>query len=760
MATASRVNGRSPQAGSAMLDPTHAQRFFKVLYPNGLDGRFLEFRLIKDRGKEKAAVEQRYVRSVDKIPWPDVETFNRKGFNIYAGIAPRNQPRGLEEDAMLLPALWADLDSKKFDGSARQAFLAAFSLSKTQALYPSMVVFTGHGIHAYWLLKQPVPITDENRGALRAVLQGLQQAVGSDAVHDLNRIMRVPGFANIKPEYPTPVASRILHLAEHHRFELADFAHLVATTNGPSKGEEPTQEFKSIHGEEIPDGERNNQLFRFGCWLRAIGRDEQALLAILRSENLRRCTPPIEDAEIQRIVAQVCAYPLGTLSIRHSEMWSSERLVALHGRDLRHCLTWGKWLAWDGKRWRPDDTGEARRRAKDAVMSMYSEAAGEPDDRRRQELLKLALHSESSQKVRAVLTLAEVEPEIAVRPEQFDRDPWLLSCDNGTVDLRTGDLRASRREDFITKLAPVTFDPTAVCPEWEKFLDRIMAGNGRLIDYLQRAIGYTLTGTIREHVLHVLYGTGANGKSTLINTLLALLGDYGKRAAPGLLMQKYQESHPTEVADLRGARFVATVEVEEGRRLAEVLTKELTGGDRMKARRMREDFWEFDPTFKFFLAANHKPVIKGTDPAIWRRILLVPFLVTIPTEKQDPVLIDKLKAELPGILNWAVRGCLAWQDGGLKPPPEVLAASAEYRSEMDVLAQFLMEHCIIGTAEEEHFQELYEKYVQWAELAGERVESRRAFGGRLTEKGFPAVKRGGSRLRQGLRVRRFDEVAV
>jgi putative DNA primase/helicase len=431
--------------------------------------------------------------------------------------------------------------------------------------------------------------------------------------------------------------------------------------------------------------------------------------------------------------------------------------VALHGDDLRYCHPWAKWLAWDGARWRADDTGEVRRRAKDTVQTFYAEAAQEADDNRRRELTKHALRVESNSRIEAMVSLAESEPGVAVSPDQLDSDPWLLNLNNGTLDLRTGKLREHRREDLISKLAPVAFDPQAESPTWDKFLNRIFGGNAELIRYVRRAAGYAMTGVIREHVLHLLHGTGANGKSTFLNTVQGLLGDYAKSAAPGLLTRKYGETHPTEIADLRGARFVASIEVEEGKRLAEVLAKQLTGGDVLKARRMREDFWQFQPTFKLFLAANHRPEIRGTDHAIWRRIRLVPFTVTIPETEQDRQLGEKLAEERSGIVNWAARGCLEWQRQGLAPPAEVTAANEGYRRDMDLLAHFLEERCVVGPREESPFGELYGTYVEWAEHTGERPLSRRAFGDRMTERGFTIVSRGGGKYRRGVRVRRSTE---
>jgi putative DNA primase/helicase len=339
-------------------------------------------------------------------------------------------------------------------------------------------------------------------------------------------------------------------------------------------------------------------------------------------------------------------------------------------------------------------------------------------------------YSNSRAGVRNMVAMAK--SDLAIGPEELDTDPWLFNVTNGTLDLQTGELREHRREDFVTKLAPVTFEPAATCPMWDEFLRTIFARNEELIGYMGRLVGYCLTGVPEEHILPFLYGDGANGKTTFCETILKLMGpDYGMKAAPDLLMAKRSESHPTERADLFGKRFVACIETEEGRRMAEALVKELTGGDRVRARRMREDFWEFTPTHHVWLASNHKPAVVGTDHGIWRRIKLIPFEVRIPKEEQDKKLPAKLAEELPGILNWALAGCLDWQRDGMQEPAIVGAATEDYAAEMDEVGQFIDACCELGPFITSA-GELYEKCV---EFTGSDM-SQRAFGDRLRQKGF------------------------
>jgi putative DNA primase/helicase len=363
-------------------------------------------------------------------------------------------------------------------------------------------------------------------------------------------------------------------------------------------------------------------------------------------------------------------------------------------------------------------------------------------------LFNHCLKWENAGRMTACLELARSEPGIPILPAQLDSDPYLLNVLNGAIELKTGKLREHRREDYITKLAPVEYDPDAPCPLWEKSLSQWMDGNDDLVGYLQRVIGYCLTGDVNEHALWFLYGTGANGKSTFLGTLLAMLGDYGIQAVSELLMERKHEAHPTERADLFGRRFVATIETDEGKRMAEALMKQMTGGDKIRARWMKKDFFEFSTTQKIFLAANHKPVIRGTDLAVWRRIKLVPFTVTISDEEKDKYLSDKLKAELPGILAWAVRGCLEWQENGLGEPDEIRQATAAYQAEEDTLAAFLAECCQLHAELEWRASDLFAAYQRWT---GDKLMTPKAFGQKLKAKGFQSTRgHGGVRSWKGL----------
>lgn len=443
------------------------------------------------------------------------------------------------------------------------------------------------------------------------------------------------------------------------------------------------------------------------------------------------------------------------------------RLVHACGADMRYSYAWRKWLAWTGTRWVIDGMGTVEACAKGVIAELYgraerlirqlreeSAAAGatRPPDldpltrktevAKAQTVLAWVLKSEDARRIHAMLDLARSEPGIPLNCDNLDCDPWLLNVSNGTLNLRTGTLQPHRRDDLLTKITLIRYDPHATCPRWCQFLHEIMGKSQDLINYLQRAVGYSLTGSVQEQVLFFLYGLGANGKSTFLSTILALLGEYAMQAMPELLLVRTGEHHPTERADLFGKRLVATVEVEAGKQLAEALTKLLTGGERIRARRMREDAWEFDPSHKLWLAANHKPLIKGTDHAMWRRIKLIPFTTTIADDRKDPKLLEKLIAELPGILRWAIEGCLAWQQGGLQEPKEVTDAVHAYQLEMDIVGQFLDDCCWLKPDRPEVRTQSSILYQAFCRYAGD-IMTQTAFSERLTARGYTKRKTDG-----------------
>jgi putative DNA primase/helicase len=383
-----------------------------------------------------------------------------------------------------------------------------------------------------------------------------------------------------------------------------------------------------------------------------------------------------------------------------------------------------------------DEAEEIKELAKKTVRWIYNEAYHHDDVNKRQDLSHHAYKSESSHRISSMINLAQSDSNVAIRPDEFDKDIFLLNCANGVLDLRTGHLGPHQKEDYLTKMIHIEFDEDSACPQWLAFLEKIMNGNADLIGFLQRATGYALTGDCSEQCLFILFGSGANGKSTFLRTVGFLTGDYGQQTATETLLVKQKGAIPNDIARLKGARFITASEAEAEQRLAESLIKQMTGNDIISARFLHQEWFDFEPTYKIFIGTNHKPVIKGTDYAIWRRIRLIPFEVTIPENERDRMLLNKLKGELPGILAWAVKGCLDWQKKGLGSPQAIVKATAEYRNEMDIVCDFLTECCETGQNFTVLTRDLYKAYKEWCESNGDTLLKKNAFGSSLGEKGF------------------------
>lgn len=453
----------------------------------------------------------------------------------------------------------------------------------------------------------------------------------------------------------------------------------------------------------------------------------------------------------------------------HTDHANAHRLVRVVGRDMLYVPGLG-WLTWSPP-WRLDELAVRRRCAhlgrivaSEASEMMAKATEIEDEDKRKLAISAAEARAKWARQCEFKGTIANAqamaETLLHVRIEQVDADPLLLGCTNGVLDLRTGKLRAHKRTDFLTQCNAVAYDESARAPTWERFVLEVFKGDGELVEWVQRYLGYCLTGLTTEHMLVVAHGTGANGKTTLFECIRQMLGTYGKTAAPGLLVARRGERHPTEILDLRGARLVCSSETGEGGRLAEDLVKQLTGGDGLKGRAMRQDFIDFAPTFKLVLFTNHRPLITGQDNGIWRRIKLVPFLETFEGERKDKDLLAKLKAEWPGILRWCVQGLMRWQREGFNRCAAIENASNQYREESDLLGQFLADECITGPGYTETSTELYRSYVEWCKDNGVQPLGKRTLGMRMQERGLVVHRgTGGVRRWQGLKLGHPVEVS-
>jgi len=432
-----------------------------------------------------------------------------------------------------------------------------------------------------------------------------------------------------------------------------------------------------------------------------------------------------------------------------SDVWNAETLETLYGNNLHYCASLGGWFLWSEQHWVTDTTDVIFEWARTALRQRGLEAL----DNENELIMKHVMKSFSHGRLVAMLAQAATFPALAVVPEVFDTDPWLLNCLNGTLNLKTGQLQPHRRDDYITKCLDVAYDPDALCPTWDIFLWRIMGGSGpghegddaraqRLTSYLQRVIGYALTGETHEDCLFLLYGSGRNGKSRFLDTCHELLGTYAKSAQMSSFLHQDKETVRNDLADLHSVRMVSAVETTGGRRFSEGLLKQLTGGDRIKARFLFKEYFEFLPHFKIFLAFNEKPEISGTDIAIWERIKTIPFDVFIPPEERDKNLKKKLAKEHAGILAWAVRGCQAWQERGLDDPQEVLQATEMYRREMDTLQNFIEESCIQNVSVQVKFADFFEAYTKWCEGNGLRSPASGKVVNSMKTKGYHTIPKG------------------
>ncbi|GAB0170523.1 phage/plasmid primase, P4 family [Lysinibacillus sp. CTST325] len=422
---------------------------------------------------------------------------------------------------------------------------------------------------------------------------------------------------------------------------------------------------------------------------------------------------------------------------RLNELGNAERIAYEYGHAIRFVSEIG-WMLWDGKRWKYDNKLQIERIANKVLRELEKSE----DDMEKSWARKCGKRNIRMNSIKDLMPLVPAERE------EFDRHKFLFNCSNGILNLRTGKLQQHDRELRLSKLANVEFEEKAQCPTWLSFLQQIFKGDNDLIDYMQRLIGYSMTGDISEQGMYFLVGGGSNGKSTFINIIKAMMGDYGLQTKSDTFIKKKNDGANNDIARLVGSRFVSAVESEEGEKLQESLVKTITGGEPILARFLRQEFFEFLPEFKVFFTTNHKPIIGGVDEGIWRRVKIIPFTLNLKPHERDKKLEEKLSLEMSGILNWALEGCMKWQQSGLKEPKVVVDATGNYKEEMDILGPFLDERCYMDpkdTATKIEAKELFNIYSNWCYAAGERSISNRAFYRMLETKGFGKTKGAGNK---------------
>jgi putative DNA primase/helicase len=499
----------------------------------------------------------------------------------------------------------------------------------------------------------------------------------------------------------------------------------------------------------IPEGRRNTTLTSIAGMLRARGLTEDEITAALLVANDGRCLPPLPEAEVRTIARSIGQRPVSnTPVIRNdsvetnlTDAANSERFAHRWAGRVKYCPSLGGWLIWDGLRWTRDSGNTVMQKAIETARSILVEAAETADRTDQVKLIDWAKTSQSLNRLNAMLTLASSADGIRVVPERFDGDPFKLTCLNGTIDLKTGELYPHNPADLITRLAHVEYHPDAEHDLWAGFLKTVTDHDQEIEDFLQVAAGYSLTGDTGEEKLFFVHGPTRTGKSTFMDAIKAALGDYAMTTNfETFLARKSTGSPRDDIAELVGARLVTSIEVDKGQQLAEALVKSLTGGDKVRARLLYKDSFEYLPQFKLWLVANDPPRVGDDDDAIWQRILEVPFAHQIPAGERDPRLKARLRDPAdagPAVLAWMVKGCLRWQQEGLRVPRAVVEATQAYRRSMDPLQPFISEMCILDAGANTAAVQLYEVYTQWARASKRPAVSKIAFGRRLAALGCP-----------------------
>lgn len=639
-----------------------------------------------------------------------------------------------------------------------------------------------------------------------------------DNTADLSRILRLPGTLNHKTDPPRPVEvvggcgqrypQEVLSMVVAG---LADTRAAVVTqadlpVGGVHSEVDPfirATAYMAKRDPAIEGQEGDRWTYKTVCKLMDLGLDDEQAMTLLLEWN-QACQPPWTEKELRAKVRSArrsrqnqgpkmllegyqsppapagnggtqkppggaAPKPPGPNTGPNEDKWreggyprtdlgNAEAFRDLWGHRVRHVAAWGTWLLWTGRRWETSETSRSQigHMVNQTIRFRRAQAEDAPDQKAE---FKHCYASESAGSRKATLDQATTLPGLGVSTAQLDGNPWLLNVANGVIDLKSGQLRPHDPDSLLTQYLDVEFKPDAPCPTWTRFLHDIFLGQQDLIAYLQRAVGYALTGSVREQCMFILHGSGSNGKSTLVETLTALFQEYSKTTPPSTFMASRNDSIPNDLAALKGARLVTMQETGDGKKLDEALIKRCTGGDTIQARFLHQEWFEFKPSFKLWLSTNHKPRIDGTDHGIWRRLRLLPFDRRFEDDEKDPGMADKLLCELPGILAWAVEGCLAWQLGGLQEPEAVLMATEEYRGDMDVFGFFLDDCCQVGPDYSETVSALYSAYKRWCDRTGHKACSQTLFGRRLSDRGFNCEVIGKARTRARVGLRLIFELA-
>lgn len=618
------------------------------------------------------------------------------------------------------------------DGELGESSLASLE-QQHGPLPPTLTVATGNGRHHYFTCKTPLP----SRVGVRP---------GLDVRAEKGYVVAPPSRHASGSIYTwsagAPAATAALPEAPAWLIELVCKPPtppiLQGSAPSPASG-------GAVVG--FPEGSRNYSLYRLACSYRAKNFDEATARELILAQA-KACQPPLPEAEALKCFASAWKNAPGSTL---DDVGNARRLVCLLAGSARYVREQQTWLVRTGARWRRDADDAVENAAKRLSTVIKEQAAETANSDYARELVRWARKSGSRAAIRAAIALARTEPGISVSAAELDVDDDLLGVTNGVLHLHRRRLVDSP-ESIVTRAARVDFDANATAPRWAKFVAEILGGDPDLIAFVQRAVGYSLTGAVSEQVIFVVTGSGANGKSTFMGVLLDLLGDYAVSVpAPAILAGRDRDY--VALADLEGARLAAVPEVPEDCRLNEPLLKALSGGDMMKARRLYRDYREFSPSTKLWLVANGLPEVRDTGYAFWRRLRVIPFNHQVPAAAQDPRLREALLAEAPGILNWALDGLEAWRTIRLQAPPAVLSATGRYQAENDVVAAWISARCSSDPGAEVESRVLYADYSEWSSEQGLCIVSGARFGRRLAlVPGVGKRSSSGKTLYRGLRL--------
>lgn len=461
-----------------------------------------------------------------------------------------------------------------------------------------------------------------------------------------------------------------------------------------------------------------------------------------------------EKAVLEEIGLEMKANKYVSGEMQFTDLTNTLYFLRAYEDTIRYCITWDKFLVWNGTNWEIDARGFVQERIPIFIHQMYRIMRFINDRILKADFEKHLIKSESFRRIQAIVGLLKMQPSIKVIEKELDTDNYLFNVEGLTLNLKTGKAKEPNIKNLITKKSRFIYEKDAECPTWNLFLMQIFNKDLQLIRFIQKAMGYALSGDVSEQCLFILWGTGANGKSTFLNVMLELFGDYALSTGIETFMKKNSEQS-NDIARLKGMRLVTTSEIEQGRQISESLIKMVTGEDGLTARFLYGEYFSFKPTFKIFMATNHKPKIRGADNGIWRRIKMIPFTVTIPPEQRDKNLTEKLIAENSGILNWLLKGYAMWKKEGLEEPAAVKEANEEYRMDMDSVGTFVTDCLELDTSLQWRLPTnlLYQTYIKWCSKNNERVMSQKWLGMRMSEKGFKRVITNGQRLWCGLAVK-------